>query len=52
MGRNIEIKARIHSWQKQLDLAEALQTQPATELQQHDTFYNVPWSAEATRLPH
>jgi predicted adenylyl cyclase CyaB len=42
MGRNIEVKARIHSWDEQLALADALKTEPIAELQQHDTFYVVP----------
>jgi hypothetical protein len=37
MGRNIEVKARIHSWDEQLALADALKTEPIAELQQHDT---------------
>ncbi|MFT5527086.1 MAG: putative adenylyl cyclase CyaB [Pirellulaceae bacterium] len=42
MGRNIEIKAKIHDWQKQLALADSLKTEPIAELHQHDTFYIVP----------
>jgi adenylate cyclase class IV len=40
-GRNVEVKARLHSPDKQARLAEKLADGPAVVLRQEDTFYRV-----------
>lgn len=42
MARNIELKARVRDWDRQRALAATLSDRPAEQLDQEDTFFQVP----------